>query len=269
MFRATVTGAVAPRLFDIRLAALQTSQRIGQLLVLGTRLAVEVEQVLAIGGHEPVDTSACGCTDIHGSVAHGVRAAVAGVYDGAISSAHHTLGLAVAVPIIDSDVLFVVLEVAHIGAAVDPPKTCTIELEAFEDGIFLRIYAINLGPVARIGLLHLAEVVELHDNLQLTIAINIGAGGVIGHQRTLDALMRQLYLLVGRGPHGFRRHRLVLFVATHDSLDAIGAGGRTALIREVGHGEWCLCDFLSIAIDIVCDIVVLFREYAPTQEDPS
>ena len=116
---------------------------------------------------------------------------------GTVGSAHHSLSLAVTVPVVCHYVLLVVLEVTHVRSAVDPPQTGSVHLQHLEDGVFAIV------ALARVACRNLACVVELHEYLQLTVAVNVGAAGIVGHQRACDVLMYELYLLIARCPYRY------------------------------------------------------------------
>ena len=119
-----VAVAVAPCGVEVALATLEALQ--GELLhhVGLARLAVHVDQELVAFAEEVVDATAI----ILRGVANGVGSAVGHVDDAAVLQAGHTLGLAVAVPVVGHDVDLILLEIPHVGAAVDPPEQRAVEL---------------------------------------------------------------------------------------------------------------------------------------------
>ena len=88
--------------------------------------------------------------------------------DGAVGGPHHAFGLAVEIPVIGGDVDFVVLEVTHVPAAVDPPQFLARQLVGLDDGV---------GVVACIGM------VELHNQFGLAVAVKVGGCRIVGHER--------------------------------------------------------------------------------------
>ena len=63
------------------------------------------------------------------------RCAVGLVYDSAVGSTQHSLGLAVAIPVVSNDVVLVVLEIGHVRSQVNPPQPLSVELIYLDDGI--------------------------------------------------------------------------------------------------------------------------------------
>ena len=105
----------------------------------------------------------------------GVGGTVSHMDDRAFLQSHHSLGLAILVPVVGYDVLFVVLEVAHIRTAVDPPEERSVHFQHFQDGVFAVVALFwEVGT-------NFVLVVELHQYLQLTVAVHVGTAGVIGH----------------------------------------------------------------------------------------
>ena len=257
--RTAVTIAVAPGAVQVALARFQTLQRIGYALIGLARDAVHIDEVFAIGVHKPVDAASRGSSDILRGIAHGVGSAVGHVDHGAVGGTHHHFCPSVLIPVIADDVLFVVLEVAHVRTAVHPPETSAVELQALEDGVF------TLIAVARIAGIHLAQVVELHQNLQFAIAVDIGTTGIVGDERTLDALVRQLDFLVAGAPGADGRTRLLLFPA-HHSCHGVVAGGGSALVGIVGDAERLIVQLLAVAIDVILGVVVFLSGDSPAEE---
>ena len=103
------------------LARLKSCERVGDALVRLARLAIHIDEIFCTLAHEPVHTTACGSTVVLRGIANGVGRAVGTMDDSTVGSTHHSLCLAVAVPVIGYDVLLVVLEVAHVRTAVHPP----------------------------------------------------------------------------------------------------------------------------------------------------
>ena len=263
VFRGTVPAVIlrhAPRLGIVGLAAFIERQRIGDALVGLARQSVHVEQIFALGGHKPVGAAAGGGTYVDRGVAYGVGGAVGHVDDGAVGGTHHCLGASVTVPVIGDDVLLVVLEVAHVGAAVHPPEAGAVEFEAFEDGVFALVTFPGVGGI------HLALVVELHQDFQLPVAIDVGAGGVIGDEAAFDALVLQFDFLVTGAPGGDGLAWLLLLAAHHGAY-GVAARGAAARVLEVGHAERFVVQFRAVAIHVVGHVVVLLAQYSPSEID--
>ena len=180
----------------------------------------------------------------------------------AVGSTHDSFGFSVAVPVIRHDVLFIVLEVAHVRTAVDPPESCAVLLQGFEDGVFAFV------AIAWIAGRFFAEIVKLHEDVELAVAVEVSAACVIGHQGTLDAFVGELYFLVARSPYADRLACALLFSA-HYGCHGICAGCCARRVTEVGYGQRCLCYFHSVTIDIVRDVIVFLAEDAPTEIDAS
>ena len=154
--------------------------------------------------------------------------------NGAVAGTHHHLSLTVLVPVISNDILFVVLKVTHVRTTIDPPQTGAVHLQTFHDAVLLSIDASNFGTILRIRLRSLAIIIKLHQNLQLTIAIDIGTTGIIGNQRTLNSLVSQLNLLVSCCPR-LHLFALCLFLTTHHRGNGVGTVHCTRLVRIVRH----------------------------------
>ena len=177
--------------FQVCLAVLKTLQRIRYVLVDLACLTVKIEQELLAIMHEEV--RACvrtGRPVVGFHVANLDCLACGRVNHRAVGSTEHCFGLAVAVPVIGDDVVLVVLEVGHIRAEVNPPKFGTIELVDLDDGIFALIAA---GQIALCGIV---AVVKLEQNLQLAVAVDIGATGVIGNVGALQVAVIHLNLKI-------------------------------------------------------------------------
>ena len=215
MLRRTVTIPVAPGGIEVVLTVFQSLQRVVDALIDFARSAIHINKVFRAVVHEPIGAATSGCAVVDVFLAYGVGGAVGFVDDGAVGSAHNGFGFAVAVPVVGHDVLLIVLEITHIGAAVDPPETGAVLLQHFEDAVFLRVYAANLGAVLRVGLLDFAPVVELHKDFQLAITVDISATSIVGDECTLDTFVRQSDFLVATGPY-VGSLALVLFLAADD-----------------------------------------------------
>ena len=104
---------------------------------------------------------------------------------------HHDFSLAIHIPVVANDVLLVVLEVTHVRTTVHPPEHGTILLQASQHGILLGLHAIDGWAILRIELCILLLIGELHQDFHLTIAIHIGAAGII---RLISSLKRLIVL---------------------------------------------------------------------------
>ena len=182
---------------------------------------------------------------------------------GTIAGTHHHFGLTILIPVVGYDVLLVVLEVAHIRTAVNPPQTGAIHLQALHDAIFLGGGATNNGTILGVGLLYLALVVELHQYLQFTIAIYIGTAGIVGHKFALNILVFQLNLFVACCPRRCLLAQCLLLTSNYGG-NLIGAIDGAARIGEVAHLQ-ILGHSFTVAIHIVRNIVVFIGLKAPTE----
>ena len=185
---------------------------------------------------------------------------------GTVASTHHYFSTAVLVPVVGHDILLIVLKVTHIGAAVDPPQTGAVQLQTLHDAILLGDDATHGRAVLGERLGNLALVVELHQDFQLAVAIDIGTTGVIGHQRTLDTLVRQFDFLIACRPrlHLSRRRQLC---PTDNSRNGIAVRRGACRIGIVRHTEGCSIQLHTVTVHIVGHIVVLLGKNAPVQVD--
>ena len=113
--------AVTPCFVDVTFATLEKTEGIWQTLVHLSSLTIEIEQILAGGDNKPVGTATSGATHVGRGIAHGIGGAICHVDGGAVAGTHYHLGTTIFIPVISHNVLLVVLEVTHIGAAVNPP----------------------------------------------------------------------------------------------------------------------------------------------------
>ena len=201
--------AVAPGSLKVCLASLQTFQRIFDALIWLSCLAVHIYKILSTVVHEPVGATTCCGAIVLRCITNNISSTIGTMDSGTVGSAHHSLSLAVTVPVVCHYVLLVVLEVTHVRTAVDPPQTSTVKFEHFKDTIF------SVIAITRITCQFLACVVELHEYLQLTVAVNVGAAGIVGHQRACDVLMYELYLLIARCPYRYGRALSLLRTTYH------------------------------------------------------
>ncbi len=136
MLGRAVTITVTPGFIQICLAFLKTLQRVIHRHVRHTRSAVNIDQIFCALVHKPVGTATGSSTIVDRGIADNVCLTVGSMNRGAIGSTHDCFCLAVHIPVVGHDILFIVLEVAHIRTTVDPPKHSAIEFQAFKDGIF-------------------------------------------------------------------------------------------------------------------------------------
>ena len=181
VLRAAVTIAVAPRFGKIRLAILESFQRVvhiirmlgGAYLIRLTGLSIEIKEIFSTRMHEELR---------HGTVLT-VSAIVfrfvtddngltrCSVENGTVGGTHDAFCLAVAVPVIGGNIGFVVLEVTEVWTAVDPPKQLPIE--------FKHLDAVEVGTVGFVfGIISGADLLD--DELHLAVAVYIGDGGIVG-----------------------------------------------------------------------------------------
>jgi len=275
VLRAAVTVAVAPGLGKIRLAVFQSLQRIvhiigvcgGSYLIGLAGLSVEIEQIFGTGVHEELGHIAVltvGAIVLR-LVADNDGLARSGVKDGTIGSAHDALCLAVTVPVIGSDIGLVVLKVAEVGAAVDPPKQIAVELKHLD--------AVKVGTVGLVlGVIRGAELLD--DEFHLAVTVYISDGGIvglidIGHVSLavvgetfglgdLEIVMRQ---------HSGRLRTGGLLHSFYNRAHGIGATGSTSRISEIRYGEGFIVDLHTITVEVISDSVVFLRIDAPRTED--
>ena len=258
VLRGTMAVAVAPSLVNISLAAFQKLQRIRQALIGLTRLTVHIYKVLTCSNHKPVGAATRSSTYIGRGITHGICCAIGHVDDRSVTGTHHHLGTAIAVPVVAHNILLVVLEVTHIRAAVHPPQTGAVHLQTLENRVLTLIATLRVAGV------HLAQVVKLHQNLQLTIAVNVGTAGIIGNQCTLDTLVLQLDFLIAGAPRA-NLLALLLLLAVHNCCHGIGAGRRSPLVGIVRHAQWSFVHLHAVTIHIIGNVIILFAEDAPAQ----
>ena len=208
VLRRAVAIAVTPGSLQAGLSILQSLQGILYRLIGHARLTVDIHQILGTLVHEPVGTAASSTSVVLRGVADDVGLTVGSVDGGAVGSTDQGLGLAVLVPVVGHDVLFVVLEVAHVGTKVEPPQTGAVELHHLGDGVLAVV------AVFRIAGTDLALVVELHQDLQLAVTIDICHTGIVGYEGRGQVTMVGRNLQPALAPHR-RLLRLRLFLAAH------------------------------------------------------
>ena len=180
--------------------------------------------------------------------------------NGAFLQAHQHFGLAVHVPVIAHDVLLVVLEVAHVRTAVDPPQDSTIQLQHLEDGVF--------AVVALLGeaVADFLQIVELQQNLHLSVAVHVSTAGIVGDEgRRNGCRMLGRNLQIAVVPR-FGSRTLGLRDTTLHGLNGIAAGSATPCILVVG-GRQVLSNLRAITIEVVRDVVILVGLDAPADKD--
>ena len=165
--------------------------------------------------HKPVGTATCGSTVVFRGIANDVGLSVSSMDRRSICRTHDSLRLTVEVPIVGHDILFIVLEITHIRAAVHPPQHGTIEFQTLKDAV-LAIVTIT-GETG----VDFALVIIFQKNLQFTVAIDIRTAGIVGNECGGDGLV-----VLGRNfqiaivPRGNSRTLRLLHTALH-SLHSI------------------------------------------------
>ena len=185
-FVGTVAVAITPSSLQISLACFQTLQRIIYALVWLTRSTLAIpEELLAIMG-KPFYASfslwlaiVLPGSSILAVSTNGIGSAISHVDSRAFFKSHYDFCLAIHIPVVTYDILLVVLEVAHVRTTVHPPENLTILLQTGQHRIFLGLHTIDGRSILRIKLFTFLLVGELHQNLQLAIAIHIGAAGIV------------------------------------------------------------------------------------------
>ena len=174
VLRRAVTVAVTPGCFQVAFAIFQSFQWIFHHLVGLTRLTIHIDKVFVTLMYEPL--VGVGFSQIVlGGIANDLCRTIGHVDDSTIRSTHHGFCLAVTIPVVGHDVLFVVLEVGHVRAEVYPPKLLTVHLKHFNDEVFAIVTRLLVAGSCP------ALIVELHQDFQFTVAINVGHTGIIGN----------------------------------------------------------------------------------------
>lgn len=237
---------------------------LGRTYLIGlTGLTVEVEQILGTGVHKELrhGTVLTVGTIVLRFVADDDRLARSGVEDGTVGGAHDALCLAVTVPVIGGDISLVVLEVAEVRSAVDPPKQITVELKYLD--------AVEVGTVGFVlGIVSGAEL--FNDEFHLAVTIHISDGGVVGLIDIGDVCLAVVGEALGLSnlqivirQHGSNLGTGSLFYSFYYRAYGIGAAGATGRVGEIRYGERLVVDLYAIAVKIICDIVVFLGVDTP------
>ena len=257
MLRRAVAVAVAPGCSQVGLTVLQTLQRVVYHLIGHARLTVHIHQVFGSLVHEPVGTAAGGRTVVFRHIADNISRSVGSVDGCTVGSAHDGLRLAVPVPVVGDDVLFVVLEVTHVRTEVEPPQLCAVELEHFHDGV------LPVVAFFRITSLNLALVVELHQDLQLTVAVNVGHTGIVGHIGRLQVSVVRRDLQPVLVPYSHLLARFAFTVAEADGCHGVLARCRSCGIGIVRHLQRLLVHLHTVAIEVISHVIVFLGQHTP------
>ena len=121
IFRGTMTITVTPGCVKVGLIVLETFQGIVHRDVGHTRCTIHIDQVFGALMHKPVGTATCSRAVVLRGIADDVCLAIGSMNGGSVSSTHDGFCLTVQIPVVSHDVLLVILEIAHIRAAVHPP----------------------------------------------------------------------------------------------------------------------------------------------------
>ena len=184
---------------------------------------------------------------------------------GAFLKAHEHLGFAVLIPVIAHDILFIVLEVAHIWSAVDPPEHSAVKFQHLKEGVFLGVCTAHLRSLLWVKLLSLLLVVILQEDFHHSVAIDICTAGVIWHVCTLEGrvvLRADLKVILRPRLDGLA---LCLLFSTHHCSDSVGVIHTSALVGEIGDIE-IFRNTGAVAVKVVLHVIVLVRLYSPTEE---
>ena len=176
MLGRAVTIAVAPSCIKVSLAFLKTLQRIIHRYVRYTRSAVNIDQIFCALMHKPVGTATGSSTIVDGGITNNVCLTVGSMNRGTIGSTHNRFCLTIEIPVIGHDILFIVLEIAHIRTTVDPPKHNAIKLQTLKDGIFA------IMTITREAGTDFTLVIIFQEYLHLTVTINIRTTGIVGYK---------------------------------------------------------------------------------------
>ena len=149
---------------------------------------------------------------------------------GSVAGTQHGLGLAVTVPVVGNNVLFVVLEVGHVGTPVNPPEFPSVQLIYLHD----EVLAVEAGLLVRF--VGPALVIELHQYLNLAVAIHVGTAHIVGNVGAGQTAMVGCNLEIFLRPrlHGVA---LSLCCSAHHGLHLIGARGRAAVIGIIRNRQ--------------------------------
>ena len=257
---AAVSVAVAPGCVEVGFSGLKTGERVGDALIGFASLSVHIDEVFSTIVHEPVGSTTCGTTVVFRGIAHCINGSVGHVDGGAVGSAHHSFGLAIAVPVVGHDVLLVVLEVAHVRSTIDPPEHCSVEFQTLEEAV------LSVVSVAWITGGHLTLVVVFQQDFQFTVAIHIGAAGVVGNIGAFERLVVLGHdFQVTLSPYGSFL-ALCLLHTPYNGGHRVFVAGAARCVPVVRDVERSLGDFHTVAIDVVLNVVVFLAEDSPRQE---
>ena len=177
----TMSVAVAPSSVEVVFATFQSQQWIGDTLIWLSCFAIHIDQVLSTVVHEPVGAATCSGTVVETGTTNGEDGAIGLMDGGAVGSANHHFGFAIAIPVVAHDIDFVVLEIAHVRTAIDPPQHGAIELQALQKGVFMSDLPIDGRSILGIALSHFTLIVVLQEDFQFSISIHIGTTSIVGH----------------------------------------------------------------------------------------
>ena len=256
VFRGAVAVAVAPGGVEVGLAGLQTAQRILHHLIGLAGEAVEVDEVLIALEDEPLAAAPGGVAVVLGGVADGLGGAVGHVEYSAVGGAHHTLGAAVAVPVVGHDVELVVLEVGHVRTGVNPPQAGAVEFQGFYHVVFAVVAA---GQETLVGIAH---VDALEQQLELAVAVEVGGAYVVGLETARQPFMGEgnLQVVLCPGGHGMAGS---LLLPPHHGAHAVLAAGGAGGVGVVRHAERLAVHLHAVAVEVVGHVIILLAEDAP------
>ena len=239
----------------------------GTYLIGLTGLPIEIKEIFSTRMYEKLrhgTVLAVGAIVLR-LVADDNRLARSGVDDSTVGGSHDALGLAVAVPVIGGDIGLVVLEVAEVGAAVDPPEQIAVELKHLD--------AIEVGTIGFVlGVVGGAELLD--DEFHLAVTVYIRNGGVVGLIDIGDISLSVVGETFGLGDleivirqHSGRLRTGGLLHSFYNRAHGIGATGSTSRIGIIRYGERCVVDLHTITVEVISDSVVFLRIDAPRTED--
>ena len=256
----TVAIAVAPSFLEICFTVFQSLQWVFHHLIGLSRLAVHVYQKLIALVDEPL-AAAGGCQIILRCIAYHLRCSVGHVDDSTVRGTHHCLGLAVLVPVVGHDVLLVILEIGHVRTQVYPPETLAVQFEYFYDEILSVIASLLITGSCP------ARIVELHQNLQFTIAVNVGHTGIVGHVGGGEVAVVGSDFQIFLCPHRSFLAGGCFFLAAHHGFHCVFAGCCSCSVGIVRHVEWFAVHLGAVAIEVVLHVIVFLAHDAPGTVD--
>ena len=255
-----MTVTITPGCIQVGLTVLKTLQGIIHRDIRHTCGAIHVDKIFGAFMHEPVGTATCGSTVVLRGIADNISFPVSSMNRGTVSGTHDSLCLSVEVPVVGHNVLFIVLEVAHIRTAVHPPEYGAIKLQTLKDGVFA------VMSVTRETSVDLTLVVIFQEYLHLTVAIDIRTAGIVRYEDGGNRfIVLGSYLQITICPRG-NSSTLGLFHTMLHGLNRIAAGRIASNIGIVG-GCQVLCYERTITIKVICDIIVFITLDAPADED--